>query len=276
MSTVSRISKNAKQPRGGYLKPSQFETKIINDEKHLMAMEFESIHYFNMGMVVDYLTRVEMGVSLEKVFNISLAGINNAFFGGFDEAINYSGLLSKIKKGLNDQSIINACTLTTFDTWCRAPHSAVRAAQTYSLYSAKQEIIYPNEIQLDINTIENIRTMVQRSINFWKEHGPVIETGFTFKENAFTNTVNDGEGDFLTKDTIWDFKVSKNKLNSKQTLQLLMYWIIGQHDGSPKYKNIKNLGIFNPRLNIVYTLNVSQIPTEIIEAVEKDVICYEK
>ena len=55
-----------------------------------------------------------------------------------------------------------------------------------------------------------------------------------------------------------------------------MYWIIGQHDGSPKYKNIKKLGIFNPRLNIVYTLNVSQIPDEIIEAVEKDVICYEK
>lgn len=276
LSTVSKISKHANQPRGGYLKPSQFETTIIDDGIQLMDMKFETIHYFNMGMVVEYLTRLEMGVSSKDVFIISTTGILNALNHGFEEAINYMDLTSDIKKGLDDQSIINACKLTTFDTWCRNIYSAIRAASTYSLYSAKQEIIYPNEIALDTNTIENIRTMVQRSIYFWKKHGPVIETGFTFKKEAFTNTVTDGEGDFLTKDTIWDFKVSKNKLNSLQTLQLLMYWIIGQHDGSPKYKNIKKLGIFNPRLNIAYTLNVSQIPAEIIEAVEKDVICYEK
>ncbi len=275
MSTVSRISKSANQ-KGGYLKPSQFETKIIDDGVQLMDMKFETIHYFNMGMVVEYLTRLEMGVIPNDVFTIAKEGILNAFKHGFEDAINYMDLISNIKKGLDDQSIINACTLTTFDTWCRNFFSAMKAASTYSLYSAKQEIIYPNKIYLDTNTIKNIRTMVQRSINFWKIYGPIIETGFTFKKEAFTNTVTDGEGDFLTKDTIWDYKVSKNKLTTQQTLQLLMYWIIGQHDGSPKYKNIKKLGIFNPRLNIVYTLNVSQIPAEIIEAVEKDVICYEK
>ncbi|MDE5917839.1 MAG: hypothetical protein K2G62_06915, partial [Oscillospiraceae bacterium] len=63
MSTVSRISKHANQPNGGYLKPSQFETTIIDDGIQLMDMKFETIHYFNMGMVVEYLTRLEMGVS---------------------------------------------------------------------------------------------------------------------------------------------------------------------------------------------------------------------
>ncbi len=264
MSTVSRISKSANQ-KGGYLKPSQFETTIIDDGIQLMDMKFETIHYFNMGMVVEYLTRLEMGVSPNDVFTIAKEGILNAFKHGFEDAINYMDLISNIKKGLDDQSIINACKMTTFDVWYRNIDAALIAKGS------------PDYINPDSSTIQNIRAMVMRSMQLWKEYGPVIETGFTFKKDAFTQTVGIGDGDFLTKDTIWDFKVTKkDKLDKNQTLQLLMYWIIGQHDGSPKYKNIKKLGIFNPRLNIVYTLNVSQIPAEIIEAVEKDVICYEK
>ena len=80
--------------------------------------------------------------------------------------------------------------------------------------------------------------------------------------------------DYLTADTIWDFKVSKSKLTNKHTLQLLMYWIMGQHSGQEIYKNIKKLGIFNPRLNSIYTLNIDNIAFEIIEEIEKHVICY--
>ena len=37
---------------------------------------------------------------------------------------------------------------------------------------------------------------------------------------------------------------------------------------------LANLGIFNPRLNEVYLLNVNTISKEIITEVERDVICY--
>lgn len=263
MSTVSKISKKADQPKGGYLKPSQFETTIIDDG--IKLNEVENISPSLIGMAVEYLTRLEIEESVENAFIISIKGARTASRNGFTDALEKAEfLLLNIKKGLDDQSIINACKMTTFDVWYRNIDAALIAKGS------------PDYINPDSSTIHNIRTMVMRSMQLWKEYGPVIETGFTFKKEAFTNTVTDGEGDFLTKDTIWDYKVSKNKLTTQQTLQLLMYWIIGQHDGSPKYKNIKKLGIFNPRLNIVYTLNVSQIPDEIIEAVEKDVICYEK
>ncbi len=263
MSTVSKISKKADQPKGGYLKPSQFETTIIDDG--IKLNEVENISPSLIGMAVEYLTRLEIEESVENAFIISIKGARTASRNGFTDALEKAEfLLLNIKKGLDDQSIINACKMTTFDVWFRYIVSALIAKGS------------PDYINPDSSTIHNIRTMVMRSMQLWKEYGPVIETGFTFKKEAFTNTVTDGEGDFLTKDTIWDYKVSKNKLTTQQTLQLLMYWIIGQHDGSPKYKNIKKLGIFNPRLNIVYNLNVSQIPDEIIEAVEKDVICYEK
>ena len=98
--------------------------------------------------------------------------------------------------------------------------------------------------------------MVERSIAFWKKYGPITKDGFTFEKNGYTKTVDSGDGDYLTEDTLWDFKVSKSKPTNKHTLQLLMYWIMGQHSGKPEFKNITKLGIFNPRLNTVYTLNI--------------------
>lgn len=91
---------------------------------------------------------------------------------------------------------------------------------------------------------------------------------------GYTATVCKGEGDFLTKDTMWDFKVSKNPPTKNHTLQLLMYWVMGCHSGRKEFKGIDFLGIYNPRLNTVYQIRVDCIPAEIVNIVEKDVICY--
>ena len=63
----------------------------------------------------------------------------------------------------------------------------------------------------DSYTIQNIQTMVKRSVAFWDKYGPIVKDGFTFEPYGYTQTVNSGDGDFLTRDTIWDFKVSKSK-----------------------------------------------------------------
>ena len=104
--------------------------------------------------------------------------------------------------------------------------------------------------------------------------GPIVKDGFTFEPNGYTEIVNSGDGDYLTADTIWDFKVSKSKPTNKHTLQLLMYWIMGQHSGQAIFKNIQKLGIFNPRLNEVYLINTNAISKDIISEVESDIICY--
>ena len=41
-----------------------------------------------------------------------------------------------------------------------------------------------------------------------------------------------------------------------------------------RVKNIKNIGIFNPRLNTAYRISVSEIPKEIIKEIETEIICY--
>lgn len=242
MASVTGRIKEIKQPRGGFLNPSEFEIIDLNDG--LILNGEENLHSSIIGMVVDYLSRFISEENIEKAFKISIIGANNANC-YIEDAINIAKDLLYGIKGLDDNSIINACKLVTFDVWYRNP-SIAPEAKKYS------------EINPDKKTIQNIKILVNRSLIFFEKYGPILENGFTFKsENnnsfgGYTEIVNNGDGDFITRDTIWDFKVSKSKPKSNDTLQLIMYWIMGQHSGRKIFKNISKIGIFNPRLNNIY------------------------
>lgn len=194
MSSVTKRISEIKQPRGGYVKPSQLEVKVIDDGKVLF--EEENLHASIIGMAVDYLTRLSMGASVGNAFSISLRGAKAA------NAMRTAKEFKSKIKGIDDKSVINACKLTTFDVWFRNP-SAASMAKT------------AEETNPDSYTIKNIQTMVKRSVSFWNMYGPIIKDGFTFEPYGYTKTVDTGDGDFLTQDTLWDFKVSKAKPTNK-------------------------------------------------------------
>lgn len=265
MSSVTGRISEIKQPRGGYIKPSQFEKITFSDGIELGE---ENLHVSIIGTVVDYLTRYLTGASVQKAFEISIIGYKTRIMLLGEKVIPKDKLkkidietLLKQIKGLDDKSIAAACKVCTYDVWLRNPMDAVMSKGA-------------NETVPDKITIENIRTMVNRSIAFWKKYGPITVDGFTFGTAGYTETVDSGDGDYLTSDTIWDFKVLKSEPTSKHTLQLLMYWIMGQHSGKSEFITIKRLGIFNPRLNIAYLLDISAVSDEIIKEVETNVICY--
>lgn len=261
MSSVTARIKEIKQPRGGYIKLSQFATEAFDDGRSLS--EAENVHAIIVGLAVDYLTRFMSGTPATEAFSISLNGAKMAetMFGRKDYALIAYTLATVQVKGLDDASIIAACKLATFDVWFRNTMGAM-LAKTY------------DETEPDAATIENIRIMVERSMAFWSKCGPVVKGGFTFEPNGYTKTVDSGDGDYLTADTLWDFKVSKAKPTVAHTLQILMYWIMGRHSGQDVYTGIKNIGIFNPRLNTMYRLAMDAVPGDTIKAVEQDVICY--
>lgn len=279
MSSVTARINSIKQPYGGYIKPSQFEVTILDDGAVLDSNE--NIHPNVVGMAVDYLTRFCIGKDKAEAFRISLQGAELAENIGVKNSVSIANNFLKGVKGLDDESVLNACKLVSYDVWYRNPLGAFMA-KTYQ------------DINPDKTTINNIQILVRRGIYFFETYGPVTKDGFTFEpENGtvkdyekmiqtgkgafggYTATVNTGDGDFLTSDTLWDFKVSKAKPTSKHTLQLLMYWIMGQHSKQDFFKKITKLGIFNPRLNSVYILDMHCINQDLIKTVERDVICYE-
>lgn len=276
-SVTSRINQ-IKQPRGGYIKPSDFVVESQNDG--IVLNPDENVHASIVGMSVDYLTRFMNGAKPEDAFDISLKGASQADAFGVRNSLPVAKSMLNCIKSLDDASIVNACKLVTFDVWFRNAPAAMMA-KTYK------------ETNPDKATIVNIRTMVNRSLVFFKKYGPITKDGFTFEPidgdlsdyrkmcetkkgswGGYTGTVDTGDGDFLTRDTLWDFKVTVSEPTNKHTLQLLMYWIMGQHSGQEIYKTINKIGIFNPRLNKVYLFRVDVLPNEIIQEIEKDIICY--
>ena len=277
MPSVSGRIKEIKQPRGGYLKLSNFDCTYYRDGK--LTPSIENIHCNLIGLATDYLTRIEMGSSVYDVFEVAIAGARIAQKHTHEDR---PGILAEYLAGidgLDDTSIVNACKAATFDAWFRSPAFAPRAKQH-------------NEINPDQITIRIIRTLVERCITFFDHYGPIRQDGFSFEPpdadevmwakwwmeggefGGYTDTVISGEGDFLTEDTMWDLKVTKKRIQSRHTLQLLMYWIMGQHSGQEVFKKITKIGFFNPRDNVVYTMETSKIPKHLIYLVEKTIICY--
>ena len=193
MSSVTGRISEIKQPIGGYIKPSQFEEITFNDGIELGE---ENLHASIIGMVIDYLTRYLTGTSVQNAFKISIMGYK-ARIRRLGEQIVQKDKLKKIDietllkqiKGLDDKSIIAACKACAYDVWFRNPMSAIMAKGA-------------DETVPDKATIENIKTMINRSVAFWEKYGPVTVDGFTFETAGYTETVNSGDGDYLTSDTM--------------------------------------------------------------------------
>lgn len=259
MYSVTKRIGMIKQPRGGYINKKNLTVIQLNDG--ITLNEGENIHASLVGLAVDYMTRFMMGAEREEAFSISLKGAMtlDLFTGDKKQSSmkNAIKLLANIE-GLDKKSITNACKLAGYDVCFRAGIMGYRPVE---------------EINPDADTIENIVTMINRSLSFWKEYGPITKDGFTF-EGGYTDTISTGDGDYLTKDTLWDFKVSKDEPKPKYTLQLLVYYIMGMHSIHKEFKSIKNLGIYNPRMNKVYTIDIGTISKLVIDEVSKEVIGY--
>ena len=178
MASVTQRIQSIQQPRGGYLPIKCFSKEVLDDGITLNAEE--NVHPSLIGIAVDYLTRFMSGNSVEQAFHISTLGAIQ--IGMQDKA---TTLKSKIS-GLDDDSIIVACKLAGFDVCYRSSINKYKPIE---------------DIAPDIPTIENIRTMVKRSLSFWGKYGPVVHSEPTF-EGGYSSVVNTGDGDYVTKDTL--------------------------------------------------------------------------
>lgn len=249
MISVSDKIKIIKQPYGGYIKPSSLRKTQYDDGYSLGK---ENISPAIIGITVDYLTRYCMNGDATESFKSTLIGAN---IQGEDE---YATNLVNEINGLDDKSVINACQLAGFDVVTR---------RKKEFYKEIRDII-PDE-----TTIKNIRIMINRNIRILKESGPIVLDGFYFDEENTSINLS-GSGDYLTKDTLWDLKVSAYNPNSSQTLQILMYYILGLHSTYEEFQNVKKIGLFNPRLNCSYIINIKDIPKNVINEV-LDIMTYD-
>lgn len=248
--------KGVKQPRGGYVPPKMLTAIPLGmGEEEIEDTDFSPAL---TGVAVDYLTRFMLGANPQDAFHISLMGAKKledaTGIPAVEQALGYCSEIT----GLDVLSIKRACQLSGYDVCFRAGLMGYKPAES---------------IDPDGAAIGNIRLMVERSLKFFEEYGPVVLDAPTF-EGGYTEIVSAGDGDFLTEDTLWDFKVSKKPPTNKHTLQALIYFLMGKHSIHDEFDSVENIGFYNPRLNTVYRMAVSDIAPEVIEEVESEVIGY--
>jgi hypothetical protein len=276
---LTRRIRDAKQPRGGYINPRTMEVRYMTGAAPaLLDHKVENVHASLVGLAVDYLTRYALGdgtqgwYRAEGAFGISLIGAQKV--GREDYA---KGLCTVLNEELDRANGRLEDPLTDFwmpSLWdpddgdvfelhrvavpgAEAIDAAVKLASFDSAFRAGIAAYNPDASTTpDAITTQHIATMIARSLTFFLEYGPMTEAGFF---------AGDSDGDFLTLDTIWDFKVSINPPTSIHTLQLLAMWIMGTRSG--KFQRITHLGVYNPRLDAVYRLPVANISAEVIEEV---------
>lgn len=248
-SVMQRV-KSIQQPGHGFIDPACLDFTPFDDGTMLGK---ENIPAYVIGTVVDYLSRMVLGATPAEAFEISLIGADKA--GRLDQA---KGYLDRIA-GLDDASIASACRLVPFDSYYRAgcpPEDD------------------PSSIDADAQTCENIRIMVSRATAFFSECVPIVNSAPVFT-GGYTDIISSGDGDYLSIDTIWDMKVSKNPPDEQNTLQLAIYFLMGKHSVLPDYDDITHIGIFNPRLNVAYKLDMRSVPEDVIAMICRDIIGYD-
>lgn len=252
MAVTTRI-RMVGQPPGGLLPLSLFDHVPLADRMGLHPRSMETVPPDLAGLYVDYMTRVAMGTPVRVAFHVPLLGARLVGQGEYAES-----LLSRMTD-FSPASARAACLLLDFDAASR------RGPQYWR----------PRRMVPDDATYFNLTRMVARSRAFFDEYGPVVWDGFDF-EGGYTDRITSGSGDFLTADTLWDFKVSSYRPNPMYTLQLLVYWRMGLHSVHDEYRMVRRLGFFNPRRDEVWLLDVDRIDGRLVDWTDHELIGYPK
>ncbi|KZX19950.1 hypothetical protein EV639_1101 [Rathayibacter tanaceti] len=257
VTTVVRRIKDVTQPRGGYINPKSMAMIQLDDGRPSpLDHKVENIHASLVGMAVDYLTRLATGADPQEAFAISIRGA--ASIGRAELATAEAEVASLVAGKVDSYAILSACKLAGYDV-------GYRVGPTMYNPDARTK---PDRI-----TTDHIAAMVERSLAFFRSYGPVTLGGFTFP-GGYSDVVTAGDGDFLTTDTLWDFKVSVSGPTKDHTLQVLMYLLMGLRSGQPEFESVTHLGVFNPRLNTVYRIALADVPADVVATVSRDVIGY--
>ena len=259
LSVTQRID-TVSQPQGGYIPNKLFMQTQYEDYKELLPIHTEDKKLLTLqGTAVDYLTRYMLFSDKQNAFHISILGAKklDEAYENNESVIHINKLLDKIT-GLDDDSIRAACQIVGYDVAYR---------MSIRLYKDVDTIAIPDEMVL------NIRVMVNRCLEFLRIVGPVISDELTF-EGGYTKLVSSGDGDYLTADTLIDFKVSNKSFSNKWSLQLLMYYLLGLHSVHLEYQSVSQLCVFNPYENRSYIIQLTNVSDETKYKVSHEVLGY--
>lgn len=245
-----------------------FEFVQFQDKQDLSALE--GINQSLIGNTMDYLTRLyhweQTGKKKARFKEILRSPYEGAMLaeahGIFGSLVIASECIKTLGKHYDDisQRITAMLNLAKFEPYSKG------AVIVYT--GGQSQEIYLDELQINAFTI-----MLKRCKKFFTGDNSIKYTGFNFS-GGYSDLVTVGEGDYIAGNTLWDMKCSKNKPNSKHTLQVFMYYLMGKHSGQEKFRDIINIGLYNPFKNCAWKLGARNISPFLENEIKYKVIGY--
>lgn len=242
----------------------------------LHAEEDEGVPASLTGMAVDYLTRMALtGEDAAKTFNIACLGFENSRYMCEDQYFEtFYQLLNEVDE-LHKSGSTDWIRLAAYPALALVTCDSLYRTGTGKPFHLKDGTVVPwisDRTCLPV-TSHDIDEMVHRGIKLFENYEPLVAAEITF-QGGYTGIIASGDGDYLTENTLWDFKVSIKEPNNRQLLQLLVYWQMGLKSIHPEYQKVKFLALFNPRTNTIYRLSTDQVSPECVRWLQNDVIGY--
>jgi hypothetical protein len=291
---ITQYNSEMGQPRGGLVNPRAMTVTSLDDGLGIIDAKLENLHASIVGSAVDYLVRLARLRTAAADFEYDVMDVFRVSLRGAERIVDHTRHASVGTDALEAVRLIATVPQDDGRVAALIDADAVRAAcrlASYDVGTRNDPALYdPATARVpDAPTIAHVLAMVERSLAFFAEYGPVTKDGFVFADPAtatflnpygdrsgYTDLVTSGDGDFLTADTLWDFKVTSSKPTKDHTLQVLMYFFMGKASALPEFETQTHVGLFNPRLGTIHRLAVADVPEDVIDTIRYHVIGCER
>lgn len=276
MSSVSQIVRDTEQPVFGILPLRYFEKKELKQDNYKLSVD-ETISAMHVGLIIDYCTKYSLGVPLQEIVYIEMAGYAehlrmdaNKFFHSESEQSTLQVYMDDVEKEICISNFMaNVKKAETFEDFVKSMYYVIqygdlmRNSGPYAYYRSSTVF----DTVLSENDIKNILICYIRT-HGWISKFDKVTPMYRFKPYGYNNTVTAGEGDFCTKNTLWDLKVSDGEPTTKDTLQLLIYYIMAKCSGNRLYAHVDSVGIYNPKMDATWICNMNKVDRSIVNSVQ--------
>ncbi len=248
MASLIKQIRTSIQPHGGYIPISAFSYKQHSGNTITLCCKNTDENIIRLA--VEYLLKIHISENTDKNYLMIETALRDV------PCKNRSELIKKFYEGITSQ---NPTTATEY---------AIKLAyiEAYCKFGT-----LPKNSNPDIEALKDVSAMSERCRSFFGSSINIC--GFDF-EGGYSECITSGNGGYLSSDTLWNVTVS-DSVTCFDTLLVLVQYIMGLHSYNSRFlKKIKRLGIYNPRLDAEYTLNISDVAEKVIEDVSKNIIGY--
>lgn len=247
------------------------EIQLNSDDLGVISPNGETVNSALMGTMIDYLTRLVVCHDLQA-FDF-LVEIQGELLFTSKEIADLNKLIFRCKNQFKNISIesLTIKDVNLVEVICGyEQHFRGDMHQINAAYAPVDDI-----------TLEHIKALLTRAKSFFNQYGmpkandyhcsiggnPDVNFNFDYlnKKISDLKTWIFGDGDYLLRDALVDFKVYRDsKAQSNWKKQLFVYYLGLMNDeleiNGVNKGDIRYLINFNPRYNKVYKIDISQIP----------------